>query len=183
MSAYSGKCDVADYLSDATDEYLHNAQIYIGDHIVPLRIDNQHDLAPYYPYLVYMGGWSINHHVIHISTESYIDQEERDHLTWKLEDTKKYYRKCKRKKIPYNSEEAARRISFLREPTELEHEIAHRVKSFGEKATINGLHDTMHEYYRNLWLEEMIRLGWDKQQAAYWIWKDWKILVEDMNDK
>lgn len=179
MSIYSGKCDVADHLSDATDEYLQNANIYIGDNIIPLRINNQHDLAPYYPYLIWFGGWGDGKAELHISTESYIDQEERDHLTWKLEDAKKYYRKCKRKKITYNTEAAAKRISFLQEPTELEYEIAHRVKLYGEKATINGLHDTMHEYDRNLWLEEMIRLGWDKRQAACWIWKDWTLLWGD----
>ena len=81
ISIFSGKCDLYDYLGDATDEELQNANIYIGDNVIPLRINNQHDLAPYYPYLIGIGGWGDGHCNLRISTMSFIDEEERDHLT------------------------------------------------------------------------------------------------------
>lgn len=168
-----------DHFGDATDEELQHANIYIGDNIVPLRINNQHDLAPYYPYIISMGGWSKGYAEIHLSKESFIDEEEREHLTWKLEDVKRYWRSCKRKKIPYDIEKATQIISFFGMPNGIEQEIAERVKKDGEKATIDGIHDYMHEYYRNKLLEEMIRLGWDKRVAKYWIWKDWKKAYEE----
>jgi len=183
MSVYSGKCDVADYLSDATDEYLQNSNIYIGDNIIPLRINNQHDLAPYYPYLVAIGSWSDGHAEIYLSSESFIDAEEREHLTWKLEDVKRYRRRCKRHKEPYDEDEAAKKISFMKEPEDVEREITRRVKENGDKATINGLHDYIHEYYRKELLEEMLRLGWDKRRAKLWIWKDWSVIKEEDDDQ
>lgn len=179
ISEYSGKADLFDHFGDATDEELQHANIYIGDNIVPLRINNQHDLAPYYPYIISMGGWSKGYAEIHLSSESFIDEEEREHLTWKLEDVKRYWRSCKRKKIPYDIEKATQLISFFGTPNGVEQEIAERVAKSGDKATIDGLHDYMHEYYRKKLLEEMVRLGWDKRHAKFWIWKDWKMLVEE----
>ena len=97
---------------------------------------------------------------------------------------KRYWRRCKRHKEPYDEDEAARRISFLYEPDDVEREIARRVGEKGGKATIDGLRDCMHEYYRKKLLYEMVRLGWNKRRAKFWIWKDWKMLVEDEeNDK
>ena len=121
-----------------------------------------------------MGGWSKGYADIHISKESFIDEEEREHLTWKLEDVKRYWRSCKRKKIPYDVEKATQLISFLGTPNGIEQEIAERVEKDGDKATIDGIHDYIHELYRNKLLEEMIRLGWDRRVAKYWIWKDWE---------
>lgn len=127
-----------------------------------------------------MGGWSKGYAEIHISKESFIDEEEREHLTWKLEDVKRYWRSCKRKKIKFDVEKATQLISFLGTPNGIEQEIAERVEKDGDKATIDGIHDYMHELYRNKLLEEMIRLGWDRRIAKYWIWKDWgKVFREE----
>lgn len=170
-------------LGDATDEYLQNSNIYIGDNIIPLRINNQHDLAPYYPYIVGIGSWRDGHAEIRLSTESFIDVEEREHLTWKLNNVLRYWRMCKRNKTPYNVDIAAQSISFPGTPNGIEQEIAERVARDGDKATIDGLRDYMHEYYRKELLEEMVRLGWDRRRAKYWLWKDWKMLKEDEDDK
>lgn len=183
MSMYSGKCDLYDYLGDATDEKLQNSNIYIADNIIPLRINNQHDLAPYYPYLVGIGSWGNGHAEIRLSTESFIDAEEREHLTWKLNNVLRYWRRCKRNKTQYDVDMAAQSISFPGTPNGIEQEIAERVARDGDKATIDGLRDYMHEYYRKKLLEEMVRLGWDKRRAKFWIWKDWKMLKEDEDDK
>ena len=49
----------------------------------------------------------------------------------------------------------------------------------GDKATIDGIHDYMHELYRKKLLDEMVRLGWDEGLATYWIWKDWREVYEE----
>lgn len=126
-----------------------------------------------------MGWWSKGYAEIHISKESFIDAEEREHLTWKLEDVKRYWRSCKRKKIKFDIEKATRLISFFGTPNGIEQEIAGRVAKDGDKATIDGLHDYMHEYYRKKLLDEMVRLGWDEGLATYWIWKDWREVYKE----
>ena len=173
MSMYSGKCDVADCYDDKSDGYLRKSNFYLGNNIVPLRINNQHDLAPYYPYLVAMSYSDGNMSFIHLSSESFIDAEEKEHLGWILKDFQKYYRKCKRKKISYIEDEAIAKCCW-RSPTNIDREIAKRVGEHGDKATIDGLHDNIHEYYRNRLFEKMVELGWDEKTADYWIWKDLK---------
>lgn len=95
----------------------------------------------------------------------------------------RYWRRCKRNKTPYDVDMAAQSISFPGTPNGIEQEIAERVARDGDKATIDGLRDYMHEYYRKKLLEEMVRLGWDRRRAKYWLWKDWKMLKEDEDDK
>ena len=173
ISRFSGKCDCYDWLSDKSDEDLSNMEIFVGDNIVPLRINNQHDLAPYYPCLVCSGdGMSVN-----LSERSFIDAEEEDHLSWILNEAKKYRRKCKRNKIEYDPNEFIERSSYWSGKASMR-EIAERVRLYGDKATIEGIHDEIHEHYRNELLEEMIRLGWDKKKAKYWIWNDWRCLMD-----
>lgn len=177
MSMYSGKCDVADCYDDRSDEYLRKSDFYLGDCIVPLRINSQKDLAPFYPYLVSCASWSKERATVRMTEDSFIDREEREHLGWKLRDLQKYRRKCKRDKIPYVEEEALKKITLF-EPTDIDREIARRVGKYGDKATIDGLHDSLHEYYRNSLFEKMVELGWDKKTADYWIWKDWNRIHE-----
>ena len=177
ISRYSGKCDCHDYFDDRTDDYIKNSKIYLGDNPIPLRIENQHDLAPYYPYLVASMGADKDGCVCHLTDRSYVDSEEEEHLGWKLRDFKKYYRKCKRTKIPYDVDTALKKCCFF-EPKEVDRQIAERVGMYGEKATIEGLHDDMHQYYRQRLFDEMIRLGWDERAAGYWIYKDWKWLIK-----
>ena len=179
MSIYSGKCDVADMFEDYSDNQLQQCNFYLNDNIVPLRIDNQHDLSPYYPYLVSYGGGNKGIWNCHITSRSYIDIEEEEHLTWKLRDFQRYYRKCKRNKVPYVEAEAIKNCIWSNY-NDIDKEIAHRVGIYGDKATIEGLHDSLYEYYREKLLNRMIELGWDKKLAKYWIWKDWgKVFREE----
>ena len=182
MSRYSGKCDAYDWFGDFTDEQFAKSEIYIGDHIVPLKINNQHDMAPYYPYLIAEGGSSNGVHKVHLSSRSFVDAEEEEHLTWVLNDFLRYYRKCKRNKKEYVEEEAIEKVCWF-EPTKVQKEIAHRVALYGNKADIKGIRTYIAEHYRNDLLHTMIELGWDKRRAKYWIWKDWKMLLEEDNDK
>lgn len=178
MSIYSGKCDVADFFEGESDGYLQRSEIYLGENPVPLRINNQHDLSPYYPHLVIMAGGMKNKATCHISERSFVDVEEEEHLGWILHDFQRYKRRCKRKKVDYLEEEAIKALCW-HAPTEVDREIAHRVALYGDKATIDGIRDPLHEYYRERLLERMVELGWDQGKAAYWIWKDWTLLWGD----
>lgn len=182
ISGYSGKCDIFDSLGDYTDEQLQQCNIFIEDNPVPLRINNQHDLAPYYPHLMISGGGYKGCWTCQITSRSFIDIEEEEHLSWKLRDFQKYWRKCKRDKTPYVESEAIEKVCWT-PPTETDKEIANRVGMYGNKATIDGIHDGIHEYYRSKLLEEMINLGWDESRAKYWIWKDWKMLISGGKDR
>lgn len=173
MSKYSGKCDVADWCDGFTDEQLLAMRFYIGRNIVPLKIESQKDLAPYYAHLVSAASGSD----IRISEESFVDLEEREHLTWRLEKVKKYYRKCKRMKIPYDMDEAVKQSSFFTS-SDIDREIAKRVGEKGSKATIDGLRLSFQEHHRKELFTEMVRLGWNKEQADYWIWNDVKRLYK-----
>lgn len=178
MSIYSGKCDLYDWWGNFSDDKLKRSCLFVGDSIVPLRIESQHDLAPYYPYIVYLGTGGKNGDLeAHISERSYVDASEEEHLFWRLRDCIKYYRWCKRNKTQYDEEEAVKKMNFF--PDDIDKEIAKRVGMYGAKATTKGLHLPSFEYDRNRLLEEMIRLGWDKRKAKYWIWKDWKYLLGD----
>ena len=105
MSKYSGKCDLYDSLimiKDIKDYSKVKIYAYNND-IVPLRIDFERDAMPFYPYLtIMMNGDKDGNTIIHLSSESYVDTDENEHLSWYLEDIKKYWRKCKRKKIEFN---------------------------------------------------------------------------------
>lgn len=178
MSLYSGKCDVFDHFGDYDDEKLSQCDIYADDNLVPLRINNQHDLAPYYPYIVVFSSGKD----VYLSHESYVDTEERRCIKWRLEDIQKYYRKCKRNKIPYSIEEAIRQLCIFTQ-TEIDIKIAEIVGERGDKVTAEdlieeyGIRCKMQEYYRKQLLDTMIELGWDERKARYWIWKDWKCLM------
>ena len=115
MSQFSGKCDVYDILSDATEEHLRNSDFYIRtsdgrEH--HLEINNQKDLAKYYPYLTGCMYGSKDRHVVFLSTQSFIDSEEEEFINWAKDDLLKYYRKCKRTKIPYKVKEALEAARF-----------------------------------------------------------------------
>ena len=174
----SGKCDFEDTCSmfSTPQEILEKYQVYAyGNDIVPLKMETEKDLIAYYPYLVTMmysnkkdGG------TIYLSSESYIDSEEREHIEYKLNKIKKYYRKCKRQKRTFNKEEALRIVSWYdSKPQDYETTIVNRVAELGEKATTEDLHDPMHEHMRKEWLDLMIKAGWDRFAAYRWVY-GWK---------
>lgn len=167
----AGKCCFEDTVEIfGADNILNKYRVYIGDNILPLRMESKKDLIPYYPYLESImisnkndGG------VIRLQTDSFINIEEREWITWRLEKLKKYYRKCKRKHNPYSLEEAQKLICWY-EPQSYEKELIKRVQEFGEKATIDGLHDNMHEHMRKELYELMLKYGWSELEAYSWVY-------------
>lgn len=165
MSAYSGKCDCYDSLimiHNYTDEELkNNVNIYIGNVGTPLRIDSCKDLIPYYGHIV----WAACHDnserkaSIHITSESWVDTEERESLEFRLKELLKIYNRCKRKKIEFDVDEAVKQVCWNGWNKAAYTELAIRVKEHGNKATIDGIHLKMHEYYRQRLVDEMIENG------------------------
>lgn len=167
MSIFSGKCDVYDTLvgiHEYTDEELkNNVDIYIGNVRTPLRIESKKDLIPYYPHLISVGSFDNEKRksTIFITSKSHVDYEEEDILNWRLKDLLRIYNRCKRKKIEFNTDEAVKKITWNGWNEEAYKELAKRVKEYGKKATIDGIHLRMHERYRQELVGTMIKNGLD----------------------
>lgn len=164
MSKWSGKCDFADSLeihNYTLEDFQNKVTIYIGNSTEPLHIEKMEDLIPYYPHLISMA-WYNNlkgKSVIHLTSESYVDIEERDILEFRLKCLLKIYNRCKRKKIEFNVDEAIKDITLNGWNEEPYRELANRVKEKGKKATIDGIHLKMHDYYRQELVNEMLKNG------------------------
>lgn len=35
---------------------------------------------------------------------------------------------------------------------------------------IKHIHNDIHEYYRNIWYKELLRVGWDDLHASLWVY-------------
>ena len=165
MSRYSGRCDIFDTLimiHEYTDEELkNNVTIYKSGSSEPLLINSRKDLIPYYAHII---SSSCHNNVdrkatIYITSESWVDIEERESLEWHLKYLLKIYNRCKRKKIEFDIDEAVKEIVWHHWNEEPYRELARRVKERGKKATVDGIHLRMHEIYRKELAEEMIRNG------------------------
>ena len=168
----SGKCDFQDTVEMyGTDKLIKEYKIYAADNdVIPLKFEKPADLIAYYPYLVVaMYGKSIL-----LSCRSFIDSEEEEWLSWRMNEVKRIWRKCKRNKEPFTREIAKENLgAWCVELDGYKKEIIDRVEKFGDKATIEGIHDPMHDQIRKEWYELMVNSGWDKQTAYRWVY-GWK---------
>lgn len=117
------------------------------------------DLIPLYPHIISFSVSNGSSRTVCLSQEPYFDYQERDRLEFDLKWLLKIYNRCKRKKIEFDVEDAVNEVcwgNFNREQTT---ELAKRVKEKGKKATIDGIHLTMQEYYRKELVEEMLKYG------------------------
>lgn len=178
ISVYSGKCDCFDVLimiREVTDFTKVKIYANIND-LIPLRIDCKKDLIPYYPYLEVMGTGDKDGNVcIWLSQRSFVDIEEEESLTWKLNTVLRYWRKCKRKHEPFDKEEALKLISYFEDDAGYRKEIVDRVAEHGKKATIDGLHTPMHDQYREELYKTMVEAGYTDDEAYRWCfgWDRW----------
>lgn len=197
MSQFSGKCDFYDSIisihcdgnTDKLEEFLANTNIYVRgkdgrNHLVVCR--NEKEACKYYPYLVSIGSFNTKegYNTVILSSESFIDSEEKDFIDWHVRDCLKFWRKCKRNKVVFNIDEY---LSTCWSPRSMDLVIAERVAEKGEKATFDGIHNNMHEYFRRKWFEEMVRLGWREYEAFNWCFNEFfpndKVIEERLGRK
>lgn len=171
MSMFSGKCDCYDTLvaihNYTEDELKNKVDIYVGNSTEPLHIESYKDLIPYYPYLVSSGVFSKDKFVVHLTSESFVDEEERESLEFRLKELIKIYNRCKRKKTEFNVEDTVKEVCFGDWNRDVICELAKRVKENGKKATIDGLHLKIHELFRKTLVDEMLNNGIDPCEYGY----------------
>lgn len=172
MSNFSGKCDWKDSLdihNYTLEELQNNVKIYIGRSTEPLHIEKMSDMIPYYPYIV--GSASFNNTersaVIRLSSESFVDREEREILELKLKQILKTYNRCKRNKTEFKITDVVKELCWMDWNKNAITELAIRVRDKGKKATIDGIHLSMHEYYREKLVEEMINNNLNPADYGY----------------
>lgn len=79
-------------------EIIKDSQIYLDD--ARVMIKEEKDLIPYYTHLVAMASYNKESgNIIHLSSNSFIDREEREHLAWKIRDVITAFRKAKKEKV------------------------------------------------------------------------------------
>lgn len=178
MSEFSGKCDCCDWFSGKDDEHIKNSNFYIhGPNLVQhkLEINNRKDLIKYYPYLISSGGYTKGGSTVHFSSESFVDLEEKNMMKCRMDHVKKYFRSCKRKKIPFDREEAYKLATLFNRDNIPAYivELVDRVEKYGDKANIDDLHDDMHDYYRKKLFNHMIENGYEEREATEFVF-GWK---------
>ena len=167
-----GKYSFEDLYEDY-DDLLEKYQIYAcWNDLVPLNMKSKKDAVAYYPYLIsMMYSTKDNGGFVHLSSEPFINQEEEEQMEWRLESLLKLYRSCKRKKISFDKEEVIKRICFCPDcPKPHEIELINRVAELGEKATVDGIHDDMHDRMRREWYDLMLENGWGEDEAYRWVY-------------
>lgn len=170
MSLYSGKCDFCDMCDIHNVDNILKSNVYIGRNIIPLKFETEKDLIPYYPYLVATSATTNGVGEIRLSSESYVDRQERETLEWYVKDCQKYVNKCKRKK------EFCDISHFNKENdcgyNEIYEEIISRLMMVGFekdfKFTLDGIYLPMAERYRKELYDEMIKNGWDEFKSRQW---------------
>lgn len=79
-------------------EFVEKSEIYLGD--ARLMIKEEKDLIPYYTHLVASASYNKEKgNVIHLSRDSFINFEEREHLSWKIRDLIHAFRIAKKEKV------------------------------------------------------------------------------------
>ena len=78
MSLYSGKCDFSDMSDIHNVDNILKSNVYIGWNIAPLKFETEKDLIPYYPYIVGFSATTNGVGEIRLSSESYVDRQERE---------------------------------------------------------------------------------------------------------
>ena len=180
MSIYSGKCDFYDgFVAIRCDgdeqkikEKLKKLTLYVRgkdgrDHLV--KSDTLKDISKYFPYLESMVITDGDTMACHLSSDSFIDQEERESRNLYANRILRYWKKCKRKKIPFIEEDCKKELWFP-DNKELE-EMIHRVALNGKNAEFEDIHFPSWEWNRRRWFEAMVELGWSEQEAYNWCFK------------
>lgn len=173
MSRFSGKCDFYDCVASfyTFEEIQNKVKIFVGKSDKPLKIEKMTDLIPYYPYLISLGAYDIvdRTDTVHLTSKSYIDLREQDFLDFVLKQILRYYNSCKRKKIDFSVDGAVKKVFAIsdKDRDTVATELANRVKINGKKASTDGLHLSIYDFYRRELAEEMIKNGLNPADYGY----------------
>lgn len=174
ISKFSGKCDFCDTISmlgerDGVRNFIENSLIYIGASETPLSVSSEKDLIQYYPYII-VAMYSDNvlgKHIIRLSSESYVDREERSYLEYVVKWLNRIRNRCMRKHITFDIESAVEEVIWNRRDAEQTYELVNRVSNKGKRASIEGIHMSIYEHYRKDLADEMIKEGVDPARYGY----------------
>lgn len=181
MSVFSGKCDFYDGFvmircdndEEKIKEELKKLKLYVHgkdgrNHRV--KSDTIKDIAKYYPYLEsIVCGLKDGGVTIILSSDSFIDLEEQEMRNYKIEDVKKYWRKCKREKKSFDKEEYLNSTWYTnKEDLAI---IFDRIAKDGNKAEFDDIHFPLWEHNRRRWFEALVELGYDEFEAYNWCFK------------
>lgn len=173
MSRFSGKCDFYDCVASfyTFEEIQNKVKIFVGKSDKPLKIEKMTDLIPYYPYLISLGAYDIvdRTDTVHLTSKSYIDLREQDSLDFILKQILRYYNSCKRKKIIFSVDGAVKKVFAIsdKDRDTVATELANRVKINGKKASTDGLHLSIYDFYRKELAEEMVENGLNPADYGY----------------
>ncbi len=169
ISRYSGKYDLADHLEGKSLDVIKNYKIYVGNSEEPIEIKDETSLIQYYPYIISLGYFDNTEggQIIRLSSESFVDREEREILELRLKELLRVYNRCKRKKIDFNVEDAVKEVCCFGWDEEVYRELANRVKEKGKKAGIEGIHSRVRERYRKSLVDEMLKHGLNPADYGY----------------
>ena len=189
MSIFSGKCDIYDHYcmigcnENTTEEDINKrisgSKIYIrtkDGKKHKLDIKNIHDLAPYFPYLTSIAAFNKDGgDVVELSSKSFVDSEEDELLETHLEDIKRFWRKCKRNKKPFDKDDCLKNIWGDRDYIKKMIEV---VSEYGDKTTLkhiyeHNIHIPSFEYHRIELYETMVSLGWSEDESYCWCFNCW----------
>lgn len=175
MSKFTGKCDFYDQIEVCGIDSVLNADIEIGNKHIQLK--SLKECALYYPNIISMSCASNDHSYIKLTDDAWFNIEEKRNLKIEMEWVKKEYRRCKRKKEEFVIDDVYEKIfnySFTNEE-KVRREIIKRVKEYGNKANIDGLHFSYYlQYYRKEYYNELISLGYDEKFAHQWAYEERK---------
>ncbi len=176
MSRYCGKCDFCDHIIGMNDEHLKKINVYVNGKKV--KADTEKYRALYYPFIIGLGVHDANGDSVWLSQTSNITQEESERLDYFLKTIKRAYNRCKRQKIPFTYERAIETIYtpdcvsdyYLKEPL---NELFERVCKSPHKADASGIRieGGIIAYYRSEWEKELIRVGWEENEARKWVYE------------
>lgn len=128
------------------------------------------DLIPYGAFLIGMGyGDKNGNHIVRIGSRSFVDREEEERFTWHLDQVKKIYRRCKRKKIEFTEEYVQKELSWISNKEAIS-EFYKRVKEHPCTKDVSGVHSNIHQHYRNELVETMKEFGYTQEQADEWVY-------------
>lgn len=154
MSGYSGKCDLFDSIEiDGDRLFEETTKIYINN-IGPIRNSCKEDLLPYYPYIVHLMSRNDKEIYINLSEKSYVDTSEEETLERMLQDVIRLYKKAKRTKVKFTKDYVLSNLSNYifnwDEYSKIYSILTERVSKDGDKASFEGLHTSIGNFYRNL---------------------------------